>query len=268
VDTRQAVGTGQTTLEAELRSAHDRQAASFEDQVAAEGAEGVGVAAEAARLRARVAGLDAEIRSLEDQRDLQSERVNVSRERLRAASDLRARGLISETEYRAREDTWLAQRQAVASLDQQIVARQHERVQISDQLSQAGAESADRLTRLRTAAAELRQKGVEIAVRGTHVVVAPAPGRVTALQASAGEAIDPARPVLTLFPTGSALGAELFLPSRAIGFVVAGQPVRLMFDAFPYQRFGAYAGTFDSVSEALIGPNCEYAPTQDPTRSG
>ena len=43
---------------------------------------------------------------------------------------------------------------------------------------------------------------------------------------------------MTLTPRGGALRAELYVPSRAIGFVKSGQRVRLLYDAFPYQKFG------------------------------
>jgi len=47
------------------------------------------------------------------------------------------------------------------------------------------------------------------------------------------------------------------LPTRigpAIGFVKPGQHVRLRFDAFPYQRFGAYGGTIAQVANSMARP--------------
>ena len=51
------------------------------------------------------------------------------------------------------------------------------------------------------------------------------------------------------------LYAELYLPSRAIGFVNEGQKVMLRYDAFPYQRYGLYEGTVSSIASAVINPN-------------
>ena len=65
---------------------------------------------------------------------------------------------------------------------------------------------------------------------------------MSALQASLGQAVDPAKPLMTLTPRGGALRAELYVPSRAIGFVKTGQRVRLLYDAFPYQKFGPGRG--------------------------
>ena len=60
---------------------------------------------------------------------------------------------------------------------------------------------------------------------------------------------------MTLLPDGASLLAELFVPSRAIGFVEPGQRVRLMVDAFPYQRFGTLGGRVETVSQAVLSPN-------------
>ena len=71
---------------------------------------------------------------------------------------------------------------------------------------------------------------------------------------SQGFDIQGSRPIFSILPEGSQLQAELYVPSRAIGFVETGQPVRLLFDAFPYERFGALSGTIESVTDTVILP--------------
>jgi membrane fusion protein len=88
-----------------------------------------------------------------------------------------------------------------------------------------------------------------------QVMTAPIAGRVTSLQAAPGQIVDPNKPLLALLPDGASLFAELFVPSRAIGFVEPGQRVRLMVDAFPYQRFGTLGGSVATVSQAVLSPN-------------
>jgi membrane fusion protein len=53
-------------------------------------------------------------------------------------------------------------------------------------------------------------------------------------------------------PAGGILQAEIYIPSRAMGFVKPDQEVRLLYDAFPYQRFGAYRGRVVRVSQAIL----------------
>jgi membrane fusion protein len=59
---------------------------------------------------------------------------------------------------------------------------------------------------------------------------------------------------MTIVPEGSSLHAEVYAPTRAIGFVEPGQEVRLLYDAFPYQRFGSFTGRIVRVSRAAIDP--------------
>ena len=58
-------------------------------------------------------------------------------------------------------------------------------------------------------------------------------------------------PLASILPAGSELEAELFVPSRAAGFVTKGQPVRLLYAAFPYQRFGAHEGVIRHVAPTI-----------------
>jgi membrane fusion protein len=51
-----------------------------------------------------------------------------------------------------------------------------------------------------------------------------------------------------------ALVAEVFVPSSAIGFIQRGQKVRLIYDAFPQQQFGAFFGEVEYVSESILLP--------------
>jgi membrane fusion protein len=59
---------------------------------------------------------------------------------------------------------------------------------------------------------------------------------------------------MTISPADPVLISELYVPSRAAGFVEAGQSVRLLYDAFPFQRFGAARGEVMSVSSTVLTP--------------
>lgn len=50
------------------------------------------------------------------------------------------------------------------------------------------------------------------------------------------------------------LQARLLVPSRAIGSVHVGDAVRLRYQAFPYQRYGSFAGAITEISKTLLAP--------------
>ncbi|QBQ35601.1 hypothetical protein E1742_05030 [Pseudoduganella plicata] len=53
-------------------------------------------------------------------------------------------------------------------------------------------------------------------------------------------------------PEGSVLEAELYVPTRAAGFVRPGTDVLLRYDAFPYQKFGQFKGVVREVALAAV----------------
>lgn len=77
---------------------------------------------------------------------------------------------------------------------------------------------------------------------------------VTAIQAEPGGFLNSTVPLLSIVPAGATLEAQLYGPSRAIGFVRPGQQVLLRYQAYPYQKFGHYAGIVDTVSRTAINP--------------
>jgi len=85
------------------------------------------------------------------------------------------------------------------------------------------------------------------------VVTAPQDGLVTAIAAERGQYVA-LQPLATLLPGASPLEAHLFAPSRAVGFVEAGQKVRVRYAAYPFQKFGQYDGEVVQVSRAALAP--------------
>lgn len=250
VDTSHGL-TGGGTLDAAMRAGLERQVVLLDEQIAAEQSR---LGSDQARLSARINGLMAELPSLETQRTLQVERASVTEARLKALGELRAKGFVSEAEYRAREEAWLSQRQSLAAIDQRVTTLKADLAQARIDQERAPLDSNDRLSRLTASQAELRQRLAEVDAQGGQLVRAPVAGRVTSVQANVGQRLDPAKPALTIVPEGATLQAELFVPSRAIGFVEVGQRVRLMYDAFPYQHFGTYGGVVETVSQTMVRP--------------
>ena len=68
--------------------------------------------------------------------------------------------------------------------------------------------------------------------------------------------------MLTILPIDAEFKAELFIPTRAIGFIETGQTVLLRYNAFPYQRYGLYEGTIDNVSEVILSPEELHVPVK------
>lgn len=91
--------------------------------------------------------------------------------------------------------------------------------------------------------------------RGNEMsVVAPCAGAVLRLWAQRpGAVVKEGEPLADLACGGGRLQAELSLPPGDVGQVRPGQAVKLLYDAFPYQRHGVRRGTVRWVSPASVG---------------
>ena len=85
-------------------------------------------------------------------------------------------------------------------------------------------------------------------------IVAPLGGLVTALQARPGMAIAEQEALLAIVPAPARYQAELYVPSRDIGFIRPGMAVTLRYQAFPYQKFGVQRGSVQEVTRAVLNP--------------
>ena len=80
----------------------------------------------------------------------------------------------------------------------------------------------------------------------------PVAGRVSNIVYEQGNFIPPAGPVMAILPDNGPLYAELYVPTRARGFLTTGQPVLLRFHAFPYQKFGTHPARIDEISATVM----------------
>ena len=71
-------------------------------------------------------------------------------------------------------------------------------------------------------------------------------------QQNAGGVVAPGEELCQLSPIGSRLQARLELPETGLSRLQPRQRVRLLFDAFPYQRFGVVTGAIDWISAAAV----------------
>ncbi len=226
-----------------------RQTESLTGQIAAQERRTV---SERERLAAQLQEVETELVQLASQVSIQQERIRLAERLVASGAALAARGLVSEIEQRRREEAVLAQRQSLSGLIQQLVARQGQHSETSFALEQLSTVMADRIQSLRGELSTAEQRIAEVNGRRAYTIRAPISGYVSSLQASLGQATDPQRLQLQIVPGDSALQAELFIPARAIGFVKVGQDVRILYDAFPYQHYGAYHGRIVRVSKTVL----------------
>jgi membrane fusion protein len=212
-------------------------------------------ASEHDRLASTIKGIEVETAQLEDQRKIQNERLKLSESFVSSGATLSASGALPAIELKRRELAALEQKQNVASLDQQITARRTQLTDARHTLEQLPIVATERIRVLRGDLSGIEQRVAEVNGRRAYVINAPTSGRVSTLQATVGQIADPRHMQLEIIPLDSTLQAQLFFPTRAFGFVRPGQQVRILYDAFPYQKFGTYRGNVTNISHTILTGN-------------
>ena len=206
-------------------------------------------------LAKRIAALGSERVHLAGEIELQRSQVELAletAERLRALGD---RGLVTATRTEGAERYRLDQALKLSALERQITAADRERLILEAEREALPLRTETRLAELDRNVEALEQELLEAEVLREIVITAAQAGTVTGLRAAQGSSADTSTPLLSIVPAGSELSAQLFVPSKAIGFIRPGQDVQLRYEAFPYQKFGQHLGAVSSVSLSAVSPN-------------
>jgi membrane fusion protein len=256
-------GTPLLTLSAEVRSEIGaskeeivRQLTTRRDSMAsAKGVQQQLFAQQAADLRLRLETVDAEQKHLATEIDIQRSRLNLSQQTLTRERAMRARDLIALPRLQRTEQDQLDNAARLQTLERSQAALQREKVQVRGTLQEIPYRLQTQISELERNVAALEQDLAEAEARRQMVVTAPEEGVVTAIQAEPGSNAQSNVPLMSIVPNGSLLQAQLFAPSRAIGFIRPGQRVLLRYHPYPYQKFGSYEGTVSSVSRTAVSPS-------------
>ncbi len=184
----------------------------------------------------------------------QQEQYRLAKQQWEKYKAIRSKGLISEDELIAKRNVYFNTKASVDATKRLKINKQTEIANTRKQLEQSPLHKSNRLQELRQQYTRLEERLIELENGQSYVVKAPVDGRITSTQISIGQSVSSVLPILTIIPENTVLYAELFLPSRAIGFVKINQKVLMRYDAFPYQRYGLYEGKIIQIAEAVISP--------------
>jgi len=203
-------------------------------------------------LSQRLTSMRGEGEHLTQELELQRDRLRLSETALDRMRTLRSRGLVTEPATEKAEQDKLDRTAKLHELERLKNVLERDLSELQSQLQQLPLRRQTQLGEIERSILSLEQELAHVESQREVVLVAPQDGAVTAIQVSPGGNVGPDRPLLSIIPSGSVLQAELFAPSRAIGFVQVGESVLLRYHAFPYQKFGFYKGVVSGVSRSAM----------------
>ena len=201
------------------------------------------------------ASLGAAIASLERQRSLAASQIGLAEASMRRAARLAAEGAGSQRQVEDSRAEVLARRAEVESINERIIGQREALRAIDAQIAQRRLEATQSQSQVAAQRAAVAEQRAALVRTDQLTLTAPVSGEVGDVTAEVGQRARPDTSLATIVPRGSKLEVWLYAPSRAIGFVRSGQEVRLQFDAFPYQKYGAGRGTVTEVSRVPIEAN-------------
>ena len=210
--------------------------------------------AEKIRLTGECDGLVAERRTIDRQIAIQRQLLTSLELNFNRSDKLADDGYVSKLSLVESQENILNNQQKLAGLLQQHASMSTQISRAEQSLESLVFEHESRLSVIETERAGLMLRKAELIGRQSITVTAPVAGNVTALQAVTGSSVNNRLPLAGIIPQDATLEAHLFIPTRAAGFIEAGQEVRLQIDAYDYKRFGLYIGTVSGISSTALAP--------------
>lgn len=208
-----------------------------------------------AAAKKRMEEISADAGRIADQIALQRRRLALSEQSYDRFSLLQSTNYLSAAQLQDKQVEVLEQRQRLAELERVAAAN-------SQALFSAEAEMRDLTSQLdreigaieRNGAA-IEQELAESEARRAVFIRAPKDGVVTAITTEPGQTVPGNVALASLLPAGVHLEAEIYAPSRSIGFIQPGMEVLLRYQAYPYQKFGQYKARVREVSSTSLPAN-------------
>lgn len=203
-------------------------------------------------LTRQVAALRSELEKIDSLLEGQRARVALAEETSNRYQSLLEKDYISREQRQQKREELLDQQTRLKSVEREQIALRRELGTRQESLAALRFKHENQLAQIERVISSTSQELSESEGRRMLAITAPIDGTATAVVAEVGQAVDGRRPLLSIVPAGSRLEAQLYAPSRAVGFVRPGAQVLMRYQAYPYQKFGHARGTVVSVARTAL----------------
>lgn len=200
----------------------------------------------------KIDGLQSELLKIDSQIDGQKSRVKLAEDALGRSRELLAQHYISIEQLQQKQADLLDQRNRLQALERDHIAIGRDLASQQSELVSLPLRHQNQRAQIDRSISTIDQELTESEAKRRLLITAPEAGIATTVVAEVGQAVDAGKPLVSIVPAGSILQAYLYAPSKAIGFIKAGDAVLLRYQAYPYQKFGHAQGTVATVSKTAL----------------
>lgn len=195
-----------------------------------------------------------EISILDNEIKIQEEKTNLQERTKQRHQQLASDGFISAASLQEKEEDLLNEKRLLSNLKR---TRREKETSLQDMKetmrslpSKMEATSLTKEKEIKNNKKEL----IERKISTTAEIIAPLNGTILDYNISIGQWVETNHPLALILPDTGKLEAQLYVPSKAIGFINKGDKVKIRYEAFPYQKFGHASGLITHIAKAPIFP--------------
>lgn len=202
----------------------------------------------------RMASLQRETVAAERRYELQGQRVELAEQELERAEALALQGYLSRRDLDSRRLALNSAQQEASATASSLESYARQRIEAAARHAAIPLEIRATTSRNAVGRSQLEQQRTQLQSQSGYVVTSTVSGRIATVAVNQGQQIAANATVAIVTAENAPLEIELYAPSSAAGFVKRGQEVRLMYNAFPHQKFGTGRAIIRSVSSTTYAP--------------
>ncbi|MEM7278536.1 MAG: HlyD family efflux transporter periplasmic adaptor subunit [Pseudomonadota bacterium] len=191
-----------------------------------------------------------QIRLLARRHQYLNEQLEIQQTALAKFEALLARNMTSQNDVAERRLLLLQTQQSHALVTAQIQEKKDRVRLLGLEIKAASLSARQQLLESRTLEDKLGSAWLQARSRADLGVVASVAGKVSAIEVKVGQQVKQGEPLFTVLPDSGRYVVQLEVSDRVITQLSHGMNVRLRFDAFPWQKYGALTGTVIQFAQA------------------
>lgn len=174
---------------------------------------------------------------------------------MQSYSSYRQRGLINSDQMTNQRYLFYQQQSVYQNLNAQLIQQGLQITSLKGDIITRGTDFDNQISQNRYELSDIQRRLVEMDATGTLFISSPIDGKVESLSVTQGQMVNAGDSLAQIVPAESqGYFLVLWLPNGSVPYVKAGDRINVRFAAFPYEKFGQFAGKILSISSVPVSP--------------
>jgi membrane fusion protein len=202
----------------------------------------------------RANAFDLDATRISEEIALQETRIKLAQASYQRFQDLANQHFVSNAQLQDKQSALLEQQQRMADLERAEAGSKREAGGARAEAQDAQIQEQRDDEQIARSVDSLHQDMTENEARRKIALSSPSNGTLMSLRVSKGQSVQSGEVLAVVYPQRSSLDAELYVPSKAAGFLKADMDVLISYRSYPYEKFGFNHGVVREVSGSAMRP--------------